>query len=252
MVECAGVGERVGCVDRGAALCGDDARVVDGAFGLWARTSKVHGPLTEGLEGADSWAADGHKWLQTPYDCGFAFVRDADAHRRAMAFGASYLPPVAEGERDPTHFVPELSRRARGFATWAMLRHLGRAGIAGLVEQNCRQARLIADRVRAEPGIAVLNDVVLNQMVMRFGDDDQRTQATISRLQSDGEAFAGGTLWQGKWAMRLSVSGYATTDADAERTAAAVINAWRRSKPIWATGIRRWPCAMPTARSPPA
>ena len=108
--------------------------------------------LAAGVELADSWATDGHKWLQTPYDCGYAIVRDAEAHRRAMTIAASYLPPVGDGERDPTHFVPELSRRARGFATWAMIKHLGRDGIAGMVEQNCRQARLIAERARRRAG----------------------------------------------------------------------------------------------------
>lgn len=200
---------------------------VDGAFGLWARACPSRAHLAQGVELADSWATDGHKWLQTPYDCGYAIVSDSAAHRRAMTIAASYLPSVAAGERDPTHFVPELSRRARGFATWAMLRHLGRAGIARLVEQNCRQARLIADGVRAEPGIAVLNDVVLNQAILRFGDDDTGTLATIARLQADGVAYAGGAKWRGQWVMRISVSGFATTDDDARRTAAAIVAAWR-------------------------
>ena len=200
---------------------------VDGAFGLWARVSPAYAALADGVELADSWAVDGHKWLQTPYDSGFAIVRDAEAHRRAMMVAASYLPSVASGERDPSHFVPELSRRARGFAVWAMLRHLGRDGMAELVERNCRQARLIAGTVAAERGVAVLNDVVLNQLILRFGDDDQRTLGTIDRLQSDGEAFAGGAQWMGKWVMRVSVSGSATTDEDARRTARAIVAAWR-------------------------
>jgi glutamate/tyrosine decarboxylase-like PLP-dependent enzyme len=200
---------------------------VDGAFGLWARACPARAYLADGVELADSWATDGHKWLQTPYDCGYAIVRDSAAHRRAMTIAASYLPSVAAGERDPTHLVPELSRRARGFATWAMLRHLGRAGIARLVEQNCRQARLIADRVRAEPGIAVVNDVVLNQAILRFGDDDTSTLAAIARLQADGVAFAGGAKWRDQWVMRISVSGFSTTDADALKTAEAIIAAWR-------------------------
>ena len=200
---------------------------VDGAFGLWARTSKVHAPLAEGVELADSWAVDGHKWLQTPYDSGFAIVRDREAHRRAMMVAASYLPSVGAGERDPSHFVPELSRRARGFPAWAMIRHLGRAGIAEIVERNCRQARLIAETVSAEPGIAVLNDVVLNQLILRFGDDDQRTLGTIDRLQQDGVAFAGGAKWMGRWVMRVSVSGASTTDEDALRTARAIVAAWK-------------------------
>lgn len=200
---------------------------VDGAFGLWARVSPAQAPLATGVELADSWATDGHKWLQTPYDCGYAIVRDAEAHRRAMVIAASYLPSVGAGERDPSHFVPELSRRARGFATWAMLRHLGRQGIAAMVDRHCRLARLIADRVRAEPGIAVVNDVVLNQVILRFGDDDARTLAIIARLQADGVAYAGGARWRGLWVMRLSVIGWPTTDDDAVRTADAIVTAFR-------------------------
>ncbi len=202
---------------------------VDGAFGLWAKASPAHAALAAGVEQADSWATDGHKWLQTPYDTGFAIVRDAEAHRRAMAFGASYLPAVAAGERDPSHYVPELSRRARGFAVWAMLRHLGRAGLAGLVALNCRGAALIADALRGEPGIAVVNEVVLNQLVLRFGTGeaaDRLTLATIARLQQDGTAFAGGSNWRGRWLMRVSVSGYGTTEAEALRTAGAIRAAW--------------------------
>jgi glutamate/tyrosine decarboxylase-like PLP-dependent enzyme len=203
---------------------------VDGAFGLWARASAKLAPLAEGVELADSWAVDGHKWLQTPYDCGYAIVRDAEAHRRAMVIAASYLPSAGSGERDPSHFVPELSRRARGFATWALLRHFGRDGIARLVERDCRLARLIAGRVAAEPGIAVLNDVVLNQAILRFGDDDRRTLDAIACLQAGGVAFAGGAQWHGRWVMRLSVSGWATTEKDARRTADAIIEAWRAAK----------------------
>jgi glutamate/tyrosine decarboxylase-like PLP-dependent enzyme len=142
---------------------------VDGAFGLWARACTATAPLASGYELADSWATDGHKWLQTPYDYGYAIVRDADVHRRAMTIAASYLPPVAEGDRDPTHFVPELSRRARGFATWAMIHDLGRPGIAALVQEHCRLAMRFAERLAPEPGVHVLNDVVLNQVIVRFG-----------------------------------------------------------------------------------
>jgi glutamate/tyrosine decarboxylase-like PLP-dependent enzyme len=139
---------------------------------------------------ADSWAIDGHKWLQTPYDCGYAIVRDADAHRRAMTIAASYLPMAAAGDRDPTHFVPELSRRARGFATWVMIRHLGRAGIAALVQEHCRLAARFAEGLVREPGVYVLNDVVLNQVIVRFGKPeadetaDRLTRETILRVQS--------------------------------------------------------------------
>ena len=145
-----------------------------------------------------------------------------------MAFGASYLPPVAEGERDPTHYVPELSRRARGFTTRAMLRAFGRSGIAEMVERHCRLAKLIADRAAEEPGIAILNEVVLNQAVLRFGDDDEKTLATIAQLQKDGVAFAGGSKWRERWMMRISVSGYSTTEEDAKRTAEAIKSAWRQ------------------------
>jgi glutamate/tyrosine decarboxylase-like PLP-dependent enzyme len=200
---------------------------VDGAFGLWANACPSRAHLTKGIALCDSWATDGHKWLQTPYDCGFAIVRDAEAHRRAMAFGASYLPPVAEGERDPTHYVPELSRRARGLTTWTLLRHFGRAGIARMIERHCRLARLMATRVSEEPGIDVVNEVVLNQVVLRFGDDDEKTLATIARLQKDGVAFAGGSKWRNRWLMRISVSGCTTTEADALDSAEAIRSAWR-------------------------
>jgi len=207
---------------------------VDGAFGLWARACPTRAHLAAGVEGADSWATDGHKWLQTPYDCGYAIVRDAEAHRRAVTIAASYLPPVSEGERDPSHFVPELSRRARGFTTWAMLRHLGRDGIARMVERHCRCAALIRDTLAVEDGIAVLNDVVLNQQVVRFGADrhdaegDALTLKTIAAVQEDGTCFAGGTQWQGRWAMRISVIGADTTEADVLRSAKAIAGVWRK------------------------
>ncbi|WP_413992026.1 pyridoxal phosphate-dependent decarboxylase family protein [Labrys okinawensis] len=206
---------------------------VDGAFGLWARACPARAALADGIEGADSWATDGHKWLQTPYDCGYAIVRNADAHRRAMMIAASYLPSVGDGERDPSHYVPELSRRARGFATWAMLRHYGREGIAALVERHCHLARLIADTLRGEPGIAIVNDVVLNQVILRFGageeaqKGDDLTRRTITALQRDGTCFAGGAQWQGRWVMRLSLIGCETSEADALRSASAIVQAWR-------------------------
>jgi glutamate/tyrosine decarboxylase-like PLP-dependent enzyme len=200
---------------------------VDGAFGLWARACPAIAAQAAGAERADSWAVDGHKWLQTPYDCGFAIVRDAEAHRAAMNISASYLPPVAAGERDPTDYVPELSRRARGFAAWAMIRHLGRAGIAAMIAEHCRIAGWMAARLAGEPGIAVLNAVTLNQIILRFGDDDRLTLATIARLQSDGTAYAGGGQWRGTWVMRLSITGGPTTPADAAITCDAIIAAWR-------------------------
>jgi len=200
---------------------------VDGAFGLWAQASPRYSHLTQGVELADSWATDGHKWLQTPYDSGFAIVRDAEAHRRAMAISASYLPPAEGAERDPSAYVPELSRRARGFAAWAMIRQLGRAGIAEMVERCCRVATRIAERVAGEPGIALVMTPELNQVMFRFGDDDAATLATVQRVQDDAIAWIGGALWHGKWVMRVSVSSSATTEADADLTAEAIVSAWR-------------------------
>ena len=201
---------------------------VDGAFGLWARASPPIRPLAHAIEHADSWATDGHKWLQTPYDCGYAIVRDAEAHRDAMTIAASYLPPAASGERDPSHFVPELSRRARGFATWALIRHFGREGIAAMVARHVALAARMARVLAAEPGIAVLNEVVLNQVIVRFGDGDRLTQDTIARIQSEGVLFAGGARWRGQWVLRLSVISAPTTEPDADRTVEAILGAWRR------------------------
>ncbi len=206
---------------------------VDGAFGLWARACPQTAALAAGYDAVDSWATDGHKWLQTPYDCGYAIVRDAEAHRSAMTIAASYLPPVAEGERDPSHFVPELSRRARGFATWAMIRRLGRAGIASMVAEHCRLAQHLARRLAREAGVFVLNDVGLNQVIVRFGASDvdepadRMTLETIRRIQADGTLFAGGARWRNKWVMRMSVISAPTTEADIDRTCEAIFAAWR-------------------------
>jgi glutamate/tyrosine decarboxylase-like PLP-dependent enzyme len=206
---------------------------VDGAFGLWARACPGRAHLGDGIEAADSWATDGHKWLQTPYDCGYAIVRDADAHRRAMTSAASYLPGISEGERDPSHYVPELSRRARGFATWAMLRHLGREGIASMVEEHCLLAQRLSHHLAGESGVRIVNDVVLNQVIVRFGSDkpmtegDSLTLRTIRRIQDDATLFAGGAKWKGEWVMRLSVISGTTTVADVDRSAEAILNAWR-------------------------
>ena len=206
---------------------------VDGAFGLWALACPETWKLTEGCDGADSWATDGHKWLQTPYDCGYAIVRHRQAHQRAMAIVASYLPSNLGGERDPTHYVPELSRRARGFATWAVIRALGRKGIAEMVARHCRIARRMADTLAREPGIRILNEVVLNQVAVRFGADlppergDELTQRVIEAIQADGTCFAGGAKWRGQWIMRLSVISWPTTQVDADRSTAAIVDCWR-------------------------
>jgi glutamate/tyrosine decarboxylase-like PLP-dependent enzyme len=206
---------------------------VDGAFGLWAQTSARQRHLTAGVEQADSWATDGHKWLQTPYDCGYAIVRDELAHRRAMTIAASYLPLASEGERDPSHYVPELSRRARGFATWAMIKHLGSCGIGALINQACDAATDIALALAAEPGIAIGNDVVLNQVIVRFGADlppeqaDDLTRRTIGVLQREGALFAGGATWRGGQVMRLSVTNYQTNAAEAGKAVDAILRAYR-------------------------
>lgn len=201
---------------------------VDGAFGLWAQACPSRAHLTLGVEAADSWATDGHKWLQTPYDCGFAIVRDAEAHRRSMAITASYLP-VAEGaERDPSAYVPELSRRARGFATWAMIRQFGRQGIAELVERHCEIARHMGERLADEPGIALVAPVPLNQFMVRFGGSDEATLACVKRIQDDAVAFFGPAQWRGNWVMRASVTSSATTMAEADVAVDAVLGAWRK------------------------
>ena len=206
---------------------------VDGAFGLWAQASPTRAHLTAGVELCDSWATDGHKWLQTPYDCGYAIVRNAEAHRRAMTVTASYLP-VAEGaERDPSAYVPELSRRARGFATWAMIKQFGRAGIADLVDRCCTLAAHMAERLGAEAGLVVVCPVDLNQFMIRFGGDadgDRLTLETIRILQEDAVAFIGSALWRDRWVMRVSVTSAATTLQDADLTVAAVLAAWRRAQ----------------------
>lgn len=200
---------------------------VDGAFGLWARVVPALRGQTTGIDGADSWATDGHKWLQTPYDCGYAIVRHPSPHRRAMTAAASYLPVEAPGERDPSHYVPELSRRARGFATWAIIRHLGREGIEAMVAEHCALARRFAARLAGAPGVRVLNEVVLNQVIVRFGDDDGATREVIAGIQKDGTCYAGGALWHGEWVLRLSVSGGPTTERDIDRSADAILGVWR-------------------------
>jgi glutamate/tyrosine decarboxylase-like PLP-dependent enzyme len=203
---------------------------VDGAFGLWARAVPELAHLAEGVELADSWATDGHKWLQVPYDCGYAFVRDPEAHRRAMTIAASYLPQ-ASAEYDASHYAPELSRRARGFATWAIIRHLGRDGVAAMVRGHCALAARLAARLSAAAGVRVINDVCLNQVIVAFGDGDGETQdaatrAVIARLQADNVCFAGGAAWRGRWVMRVSVISAPLTEADIDRLASAILAAW--------------------------
>ena len=200
---------------------------VDGAFGLWAAASPRLAHLTRGLERADSWATDAHKWLNVPYDCGIALVRDPHTLRAAMAITAEYLP-TAVPERNPCDFTPELSRRARGVEVWAALRSLGRAGVAGLIERNCRQARRFAQGLAAA-GFEILNDVVLNQVLVAFGDAE-RTRRVIAALQEEGTCWCGGTVWHGRTAMRISVCSWATTDDDVERSLEAMLRVAARTR----------------------
>jgi glutamate/tyrosine decarboxylase-like PLP-dependent enzyme len=192
---------------------------VDGAFGLWATASPAKAHLTRGFEGADSWATDAHKWLNVPYDCGLVFVRNAEALRAAMSVSAAYLP--LGDVREPMHYTPEASRRARGIEVWAALRALGRSGLAELIENACRHARRFASGLH-EAGYHVLNDVVLNQALISFGDDET-TRQVINEIQKDGTCWCGPTVWQGQTAMRISVSSWATTDDDVERSLAAML-----------------------------
>jgi glutamate/tyrosine decarboxylase-like PLP-dependent enzyme len=193
---------------------------VDGAFGLWALAVPELAALTMGLRDADSWATDGHKWLNVPYDSGLAFVRDPDALRAAMSVTAEYLPSDSP-YRNPSDFTPELSRRARGVEVWASLRSLGRSGVSEMIARCCRHARRFAEGFRTA-GYSVLNDVVLNQVLVSFGDP-QTTQAVIAAIQTDGTCWCGGTVWQGQTAMRISVCSWATTEEDVERSLEAML-----------------------------
>lgn len=206
---------------------------VDGAFGLWARAVPELSDLTVGVQEADSWSVDGHKWLQLPYDSGFAIVRDVEAHRRAMGIGASYLPPAVALEYDPAQYVPELSRRARGFAAWAVIRALGREGIVEMVRRHCGLAQRLAGRLGAEPGVEVLNEVDLNQVIVAFGEGpaherDLATRAVIALLASDNTVLAGGAEWRGRQALRFSLISGPLSETDVDRLAGAVIAAWRK------------------------
>jgi glutamate/tyrosine decarboxylase-like PLP-dependent enzyme len=192
---------------------------VDGAFGLWAAAAPRRAALTDGYAEADSWATDAHKWLNVPYDSGLAFVRDAAALEAAMAQSAAYY--IAGQRRDPMAYTPETSRRARGVEVWAALRSLGRDGLADLVERTCSHASRFADGLR-QAGFAVLNDVVLNQVLVSFGDDDT-TRRVIEGVQREGTCWCGGTVWHGRAAMRISVSSWATTAADVEASLAAIV-----------------------------
>jgi glutamate/tyrosine decarboxylase-like PLP-dependent enzyme len=192
---------------------------VDGAFGLWARAAPSRAHLAAGVEHADSWATDAHKWLNVPYDGGVALVRDPQTLRAAMSISAEYLPSA--GPRNPSDFTPELSRRARGVDVWAALRALGRRGVAELVERNCAQARRFASALSSR-GIDILNDVVLNQVLVSFGDA-ATTNRVIAAIQRDGTCWCGSTVWQGRTAMRISVINWSTTDADVDASVEAIM-----------------------------
>ena len=218
-----------GCCDPLAALC-DAARRsgawvhVDGAFGMWARTAPARRHLTEGLEQADSWATDGHKWLNTPQDCGIAIVRQRETLRQAMAVSGAYYGEPAG--RDPMRWCPDSSRRARAIELWAALRYLGRRGIGDQIERTCRLAAQFAEGLR-RAGHEILNEVVLNQVLVSFGAGE-RTDRVIKVIQDDGICWCGGTTWHGRRAMRISVSSWATTESDVEICLQAVDSACRR------------------------
>jgi glutamate/tyrosine decarboxylase-like PLP-dependent enzyme len=210
---------------------------VDGAFGLWAAaTPSLHGHVV-GLAGADSWTTDAHKWLNVPYDSGIVVCRDTAAHHAAMTFGAAYYIETSGAERDPYNWVAESSRRARGFPIYAALRSLGRQGLAEMIDHCCTLARRMADRLRAAPDVAILNDVVLNQVLVRFsppgGADstatDDFTRRVIAAVQADGTCWAGGTTWHGMAAMRISVSNWSTTEADADLSVDAMLRCAREA-----------------------
>jgi glutamate/tyrosine decarboxylase-like PLP-dependent enzyme len=218
-----------GAFDPAAQICARarDANAwvhVDGAFGLWGALSPQYAPLLAGFNAADSWAIDCHKWLNVPYDSGLAVVREPKHLQAAMSISAAYL--ASSNMREPWHYVPESSRRARAIELWAAMRSLGRAGLRELIERNCRQARLFA-QLLADAGFSILNDVVLNQVLVSFGTPDQ-TRAIIAAIQSEGTCWCGGTQWQGHTAMRISVSSWATTDEDVRRSADAIVKIARQ------------------------
>jgi glutamate/tyrosine decarboxylase-like PLP-dependent enzyme len=199
---------------------------VDGAFGLWAAATPARRGLVRGAERADSWAVDAHKWLNVPYDCALAIVAHPEAHYAAMELKAPYLEERRQSWDGP--LVPESSRRPRGVTVYAAIRSLGRRGVAELIERCCRHAKAMAGRLGAEPGVEVLNEVVLNQVLVRFGDDDAVTRAVVDEVQREGTCWLGATTWQGRGAMRVSFSNWSTTDADVERSVVAILGAFAR------------------------
>ncbi|GGD69944.1 pyridoxal phosphate-dependent decarboxylase family protein [Croceicoccus mobilis] len=208
---------------------------VDGAFGMWARASRTRRHLAKGMHLADSCSLDGHKWLQVPYDCGYAILRNADMHRRAMSISASYLNREAEGGRNPSDYVPELSRRARGFASWAVMRALGRKGIADIIEDSCDNARIFAVLCAMEPSIRVMNDVQLNQVCIapRNRANEDAIVARVSQaLADDGRYFVKPAEWQGRPVLRFSFCGQPATHVQVEAMAALVACAFAKADPM--------------------
>jgi glutamate/tyrosine decarboxylase-like PLP-dependent enzyme len=202
---------------------------IDGAFGLWAAANPGTRHLARGIETGDSWAVDGHKWLNVPYDSGYAFCAHGDAHAAAMSYTAAYLTGQGQGGlRAPSDYVLESSRRARGFATWAALRQLGRTGVAELVERCCSLARRFAEQLAAIDGVTIANDVVLNQVLVSFGDD-HRTDRVVDEVQRSGDCWMGATTWHGQRLMRISVSSWRTTRDDVDRSVAAIRAAIERA-----------------------
>ena len=205
---------------------------VDGAFGLWAGASPAVEHHVRGVERADSWATDAHKWLNVPYDSGLVFVAHPAAHRAAMSLDAAYLVRSQDEPREPMDWTPESSRRARGFAVYAALRSLGRGGVEDLVDRCCRLARRFADLLRQEPALRILNDVVLNQVLVHVvpqnGDADAATREALRLVQEERVCWLGGTRWHGMDAMRISVSNWSTTEEDVDRSADSIIRAVRQ------------------------
>ena len=213
-----------GAVDPAKEICSRAREAgawvhVDGAFGMWAAVSPRYAPLLEGVSDADSWAIDCHKWLNVPYDSGIAVVREASSLQKAFATSAPYLQ--TSDVREPCHYTPESSRRARGIELWAAMRSLGRQGLKDLVERNCHQAAFFAERLR-RAGSKVLNEVVLNQVLVSFGTAEE-TRRVITAVQEEGTCWCGGTEWHGQSAMRVSFSSWATTDEDVERSLTAIL-----------------------------
>jgi len=237
-IVCAEVGNvNTGAVDPVGPICDAAHQAgawvhVDGAFGLWAAASPSLAPLVEGVERADSWATDGHKWLNVPYDSGLVFTAHPSAHQAALGVTASYLIHAGEdSRRDAVTWTPEFSRRARAFPVWAAIRSLGRSGVAELVERCCAHARRFADQLGGQPGVEVCNEVVLNQVLVRFpdpaGDGDARTREVVRRVQEDGTCWLSGSTWQGRAVMRISVSNWSTTTEDVDRSVAAILRCAR-------------------------